>query len=216
MRVLRTRREGVHNAVYVGLGKLVVVCDLDALIGGVNEQHLAVRLAFFQHHDTGGDRGAEKQIAGELNHAVHKVVVDEILANFLLRPAAIHDAGEADDGCRTIGGQPTEAVHDKGQIRLALRCQHASRGKTRIVYEQRVFIPCPLDGVGRIGDDQLKGFIVPMLGRNQGVLTGNIELVKADVMQEHIDAAKVVCGDIDFLTIKAIAHRVMPKDFFCL
>ena len=86
-------------------------------------------LFFFQHHDAGGDAGAEKQVAGQLDHAVDEVVANEILEDLLLRPAPVQDARETDDGGGAVGRQPTEAVHDKGQIRLAFGGQHASGSK---------------------------------------------------------------------------------------
>ena len=195
--LLGTVDKGVHNAVDVLRRQLIVVGHLDALFGGVNKQSLVVHFVLFQHHDAGGDTGAEKQIAGQLDHAVDEVVVDEILADLLLRPAPVHNAGEADDGGGTIGRQPTEAVHDKGKICLALGGQHTSRGKTGVVDEQRVIVPGPLDGVGRIGNNQFKGLVVPVLRVGQGILTSDIKLVKADVVEEHIDAAQVVGGDVD-------------------
>jgi len=54
-----------------------------------------------------------------------------------------------------------------------------------------------------------------MLRRGQRVLTGDVELIEAHIMQEHVDAAQVVCGDIDFLTEEAIADGVVSQHFFC-
>ena len=45
-----------------------------------------------------------------------------------------------------------------------------------------------------------------MLRIQQGVLVGNIKLVKVNIMQEHVDTAKVICSQVDFLTIKALPH----------
>ena len=50
-----------------------------------------------------------------------------------------------------------------------------------------------------------------MLGIGERVLTGDVELVKADVVQVHVDAAQVVGGDVDLLTVEAIAHGVRAK-----
>ena len=55
-----------------------------------------------------------------------------------------------------------------------------------------------------------------MLGRGQGVLAGDVELVKAHVMEEHIDAAKVVGGDVDLLSEEACLHCIFAQDFFYL
>ena len=47
-----------------------------------------------------------------------------------------------------------------------------------------------------------------MLRVGQGILAGNVKLIKADVMEEHIDAAQVVGGDVDFLTVEAVAQML--------
>ena len=55
-----------------------------------------------------------------------------------------------------------------------------------------------------------------MLWCGQRVLAGNVKFIKANIMQEHIDAAEVVGCDVDFLTEEAVAHSVPAKNFFCL
>ena len=55
-----------------------------------------------------------------------------------------------------------------------------------------------------------------MLRIGQRVLTGNVEFVKFDVVQEHIDAAQVVRCDVDFLPKEAIAHGIPSQHLFCL
>ena len=52
-----------------------------------------------------------------------------------------------------------------------------------------------------------------MLRIGQRVLTGNVEFVKFDVVQEHIDAAQVVRCDVDFLPKEAVAHGTRPSTF---
>ena len=128
--------KGVHNAVDVLRGQFIVVGHFDTFFGGVNKQGLVVRFVLFQHHDAGGNAGAEKQVAGQLDHAVDEVVVDKILADFLLRTAPVQDARETDDGGGAIGRKPTEAVHDKGQICLAFGGQHTGRGEAGVIDEQ--------------------------------------------------------------------------------
>ena len=66
-----------------------------------------------------------------------------------------------------------------------------------------------------IGNDQLKRFIVPMLRCGQCVLAGDVKLIKANIMQKHIDTAKVVSRDIDLLSIKAISDGIFTKNLFC-
>ena len=47
-----------------------------------------------------------------------------------------------------------------------------------------------------------------MLGRGQGILAGNIKLIKANIVEEHIDAAEVIGRDVDLLPKEAIADSV--------
>ena len=107
-------------------------------------------------------------------------------------------------------------MHDKGQIRLGLGCKDAGWRESWVVDQNRVVVPLPFDGIGRIGDDDLKGFIVPVLGIDKGVLVGDIKLVVVDIMQEHIDPTEVIGGQIDFLAEKALADVILAKDFGCL
>ena len=106
-------------------------------------------------------------------------------------------------------------MHDKRKVSFRLRCENASRRKTRVVDQQRVVITSPLDGIRRVGNDQLKRFIVPMLRCGQCVLAGDVKLIKANIMQKHIDTAKVVSRDIDLLSIKAISDGIFTKNLFC-
>lgn len=54
-----------------------------------------------------------------------------------------------------------------------------------------------------------------MLRRQQGIFMGNVKLVKVNVMQEHIDTAKVICSQVDFLTVKALTDILFAEDFRC-
>ena len=103
-------------------------------------------------------------------------------------------------------------MHDKGKVSFGLRCKDASRRETGIVDQKRVIIPSPLDRIGGIGHNQLKRFIVPMLRCGQCIFAGNVELVKTNIMQEHIDTAQVVSSDIDFLSVKSVSNRILAKN----
>ena len=48
----------------------------------------------------------------------------------------------------------------------------------------------------------------------QRILAGNIEFIKSDIMQKHIDAAEVIGRDVDLLPVKAIADGVLAKHLF--
>ena len=99
-------RKNIHNVSDVFWLQPIVGSPFDALFGGVDEQGLVICLVLFQHHDAGGDAGAEKQVAGQLDHAVDEVVVDEILADLLLCAAPVQNTGETDDGGGAVGRQP--------------------------------------------------------------------------------------------------------------
>ena len=92
----------------------------------------------------------EEQVVRQLDHAIHEVVVDQIFADLFLRASAVHDAGEADNGCRAVRSKPGEGMHDKRQVGLALGCQYSCRSKTWIVDQKRVLIPGPFDAVRRV------------------------------------------------------------------
>lgn len=50
-----------------------------------------------------------------------------------------------------------------------------------------------------------------MLGIGEGVLAGDVELVIANVVEEHVNAAEIVGGEIDLLTVESLAHFVAPE-----
>ena len=204
----------IHDTRDILRGELVVIRHLHALGRSVDEECAGIRFILLHHHDAGRDRSAEEQIARELDDAVDEVVIHKILADFLLRAAAVHDAGEADDGRGAIRSEPGKTVHDEGHIRLALWRKDSGRGKARVIDEERIAIPCPLDRVWWIRYDEFEGFIIPMLRTDQRIFTGDVEFIEADIMQEHIDAAEIVRRDIDFLPVEAIADRISPQHLF--
>ena len=56
-----------------------------------------------------------------------------------------------------------------------------------------------MDGIWGIRDDGVEWFVIPVLGVGQGVPVCDVELLVVDVVQEHIDAAEIVCRQVDFL-----------------
>ena len=104
-------------------------------------------------------------------------------------------------------------MHDKSQIRLGLGRKHARRGKTRIVDEERIRIPLPFYGVRGIGNDGLKRFIIPVQRVCQRIAVPDVEFIVTDIVQEHIDAAQVVGGDVDLLPVKTLAHVFLAQYF---
>ena len=150
MRLVGAVEIGRQDRLDVVLGKLVAVCDLDALLGRIEKQRMVISLGLFQHHDAGGDRRAVEQVVRQLDDAVDEVVVDQVFADLLFRAAAVHDAGEADDRGRAVSRQPRKAVHDERKVRLRLRGQHTGRRKARVVDERGVVAALPADGVRRV------------------------------------------------------------------
>lgn len=141
---------GRQDRLDVVLGELVAVGNLDALLGRVQKQRMVIALGLFQHHDAGGDRRAVEQVVRQLDDAVDEVVVDQVFADLLFRAAAVHHAGEADDGRRAVGRQPRKAVHDERKVGLRLRGQHTGGRKARVVDERCVVAALPADGVRRV------------------------------------------------------------------
>ena len=141
---------GRQDRLDVGLGELVAVGDLDALLGRVQKQRMVIPLGLFQHHDAGRDRRAVEQVVRQLDDAVDEVVVDQVFADLLFRATAVHHAGEADDDRRAVGRQPRKAVHDERKVGLRFRGQHTGRRKARVVDERCVVAALPADGVRRV------------------------------------------------------------------
>ena len=50
-----------------------------------------------------------------------------------------------------------------------------------------------------------------MVWVGEGVAVGDVELFVVDVVQEHVDAAQVVGGEVHLLAVKALAHLVRPQ-----
>ncbi len=78
------------------------------------------------------------------------------------------------------------------------------------------FIPLPRHGKRRIGYDQLKELVVPVLRGDQRILPHDVEFIKLNVVQEHIDAAEVVDGQVDLLPEKAPLDVVLAQHLFHL
>ena len=116
--------------------------------------------------------GAEEEIRRQLDHRVDVVVVNEVLADLLLGAAAVENAGELNDRRSAVHREPAEHVHREGEVGLRLRREHAGRRVTRVVDKQRVAVARPVDRVGRIGDDRLERFVVPVRGVESGCRRG--------------------------------------------
>ena len=115
--------EGVEDRLLVVGGELVLVALAGELRRGVDEQDLVVGLRLLEHDDAGRDRRAEEQVRRELDDGVDVVVVDEVLADLLLRTAAVEHAGELDDRRRAVDGEPAQDVHREREVGLRLRAR---------------------------------------------------------------------------------------------
>ena len=51
-----------------------------------------------------------------------------------------------------------------------------------------------------------------MLGRNQRILVGDIEFIKINIVQEHIDTAQVIGRQVDFLTEEALPDILFAQN----
>ena len=96
----------VVNVPDVFFCQLIAVGHFYELLRRIYEEHLIVRLGFFQHHNTGGNGCAIEKVGWQLDDTVYVVIIDKVLPDFPFCSAAVHDAREADDGCRAISGQP--------------------------------------------------------------------------------------------------------------
>lgn len=209
---VRPRRERRDDFFNILLGQLIVVRDFDKLVGGVDEEHVIGRLGMLQNHDAGGNGRPEKEVCRQLDDAIDLIVINEIFADLLFRAAAVHDTGEANDRRRAVTCQPRERVHDKGKICLRFGRKDARRRIARVVDEERVVAPLPRDGIGRIGDDDFKGLVVPMVGLCERIAVRDVELIGANVVQEHIDTAEVVCRNVDLLPEKPLTDMLLAQD----
>lgn len=104
----------------------------------------------------------------------------------------------------------------KGKIGFGFRCEYACGGKAVVVDQGGVVAAYPVDGIGRIGDDGIKGFAVFEFGVGQRVAQFDVEFVVIDVVQKHIHAGEVVGGVVDFLPEEAFFDDVFVKLFFRL
>lgn len=105
-------------------------------------------------------------------------------------------------------------MQDEGKIGFGFRCEYACGGKAVVVDQGGVVAAYPVDGIGRIGDDGIKGFAVFEFGVGQRVAQFDVEFVVIDVVQKHIHAGEVVGGVVDFLPEEAFFDDVFVKLFF--
>ena len=91
--------------------EFVLVADVLEHLGSVDEERAVVDLTLGENDDARRDRHAEKEVRGQLDNRLDEVVVDQILADLLLRAAAVQHAGELDDCRAALAREPREHVH---------------------------------------------------------------------------------------------------------
>ena len=200
-----------QNAVDVFVCQPVVVRDLHALFARIHEEYRIVALALLHHHDAGRDGRSEKEVVWQLYDGVNVVVVHEILAYLLLGTAAIHYAREAYNRRGAVRREKRQRVHYEREVGLGLGGEHSCRREARIVDERRVAVAVPAYRVWRIRDYHLERLVVPMLRRGQRIAKGDVELVVADVVQEHVYPAEVVGRYVYLLAEEAEANVVLAE-----
>ena len=77
-------------------------------------------------------------------------------------------------------------------------------------------VAVPFDRVGRVGHDRLERLFVPVGRVDQRVAVGDLELLVRDVVQEHVDPAQVVGGQVDLLAEVALPHLAVAEDLLVL
>ena len=81
--------------------------------------------------------------------------------------------------------------------------------------ENRVIVARPRDRIRRIRHDYFKRLVIPMRGVDKRIAVRYIELIRLDVVQKHIDSAKVIRRDIYFLSEKALTDIVFAENLRC-
>jgi hypothetical protein len=76
---------------------------------------------------------AKEQIGCQRNHGFHRVVIHQILADFLFSTAPVKNTREADNGGAAFAGQITQCVQHKGKVGFGFGCEHTGGGKTFII-----------------------------------------------------------------------------------
>ncbi len=210
---IRASSVGVEDFLAIVWTESILGTSTDELTRCVDKQRLIVRFGFFEYHDTGRDRCPEKEVWRELDHSVDVVVIDEIFADFGFSSSSIEHSWELDDRSRPTGREPAQHMEREGEIGLGFGSEDTRRGETRIIDKDGIGVSFPVDRVGRIGDDRIKRFIIPVLRMSERISMRDIELFVVDIMEKHIDTTEVIGRDIDLLSVESLANIVFTEDF---
>ena len=102
-------------------------------------------------------------------------------------------------------------MQDEGKVGLGLGGEHARRGEAVVVDERWIVAAFPFHGIGRIGDDGIKRFVVAEVRVGQGVAQLDVELVVVDVVQEHVHPRQVVRRVVDLLAKEPVLNDMGVK-----
>lgn len=183
----------------VGLGEEVLVFGVGEFAGGVDEEHVAVGLAFVEKEDGGGDAGAEEEVGGQADDGFEEVFLDELLADAALGGTTEEDAvGDDDSDAAGAGAGRLDHVGDEGVVAFSLGRE------APVIAAERVglgFLDTPLvEGEGGIGDDDVElheAVAFDKAGVAQCIAPLDTETVHA--VQEHVHAAEGVGGAVALL-----------------
>ncbi len=115
------------------------------MLRSVHNQHVAALALLAEHHDDGGDTGAEKDIGRKPDDCLNMAVLHQVLANGALLAAAEQHAVRQDDAHDAVRAQVIQVVQQKGVVGFGLG-RHAEL-EARV--ELLVF-RIPVLGVGRV------------------------------------------------------------------
>ena len=107
-------------------------------------------------------------------------------------------------------------MQHKGKVGFGLGREHACGGKTVVVDERGVVRANPVDRIGWIRDDGIKGLVIAKLRIDEGIAQLNVKFVVIDVVQKHVHPRQVVSGVVDFLPPKPFCDDVCVKMLFGL
>ena len=103
-------------------------------------------------------------------------------------------------------------MHGESEVAFALGRKHAGRGKTGVVDESGIVGAYPFGGIWRVRDNGIEWLLVPVIRLEKGVAVAYIEVGIVDVVEEHVDAAEVVGGDVQLLPEEAFLHIVFAEN----
>ena len=78
-------------------------------------------------------------------------------------------------------------MHDERHISLALWGKHPCRRKAWVIDQKGIGIAFPSNGVRRIGNNEIKGLVIPMMWIGQRIITSDIEFIWSNVVKKDIN-----------------------------